>query len=123
MSYSSPHETSNLRSETLGRETRGSASGAALQRRFRPAPIPDTPGEFSRRVPAQDRRDSGICGSQTVRNAIHAFNERGLGALEPGSSRPRRTQAAFDEERAEAVRELLHRCPREFGRDSIASGL
>ncbi len=59
------------------------------------------------------------CGSQAVRNAIHAFNERGLGALQPGcSSRPRRTQAAFDEKSAEAVRELLHRSPREFGRDS-----
>jgi transposase len=57
------------------------------------------------------------CGSQTVRNAIHAFNERRLGALEPGSSRPRRTQAAFDEKSAGAVRELLHRSPREFGRD------
>ena len=58
------------------------------------------------------------CGSQTVRNAIHAFDERGLGALEPGSSRPKRTRAAFDEKSAEAVRELLHRSPREFGRDS-----
>src|ERR687893_337209 len=48
------------------------------------------------------------CGSQTVHNAIHAFNERGLGALQPGSSRPRRTRAAFDERSAEAVRELLH---------------
>ncbi len=58
------------------------------------------------------------CGSQTVRNAIHAFNERGPGALEPGSSRPRRTQAAFDEKSAEAIRQMLHRSPREFGRDS-----
>ncbi len=58
------------------------------------------------------------CGSQTVRNAIHAFNERGLSALEPGSSRPRRTQAAFDEKSAERLRELLHRSPREFGRDT-----
>ncbi len=58
------------------------------------------------------------CGSQTVRNAIHTFNEGGLDALVAGSSRPRRTQAAFDEKSAEAVRELLHRSPREFGRDS-----
>src|SRR3712207_9281311 len=42
------------------------------------------------------------CGSQTLRNAIHAFNERGLGALEPGSSRPGRSQAAFDEKSVEA---------------------
>lgn len=58
------------------------------------------------------------CGSQTARNAIHAFNERGLGALEPGSSRPKRTRAVFDEKSAEAVRELLHHSPRKFGRDS-----
>ncbi len=58
------------------------------------------------------------CGSQTVRNAIHAFNERGLEALEAGSSRPKRTRAAFDEGSAEAVRGMLHRSPREFGRDS-----
>lgn len=58
------------------------------------------------------------CGSQTARNAIHAFNERGLGALKPGSSRPKRTQALFDEKSAEALRGLLHRSPRDFGRDS-----
>ncbi len=58
------------------------------------------------------------CGSQTVRNAIHDFNDHGLDALEAGSSRPKRTRAAFDEESAEAVREMLHRSPREFGRDS-----
>ena len=59
------------------------------------------------------------CGSQTVRNAIHAFNERGLdAALTPGSPRPRRVHAAFEERRAQALREMLHRCPREFGYDS-----
>ena len=58
------------------------------------------------------------CGAQTVRDAIHDFNERGLDDLVAGSSRPRRTQAAFDEKSAEAVREMLHRSPREFGRDS-----
>src|SRR5688500_17362583 len=58
------------------------------------------------------------CGSQTVRDAIHDFNERGLAALVAGSSRPKRTRAAFDEQGAEAVKELLHCSPREFGRDS-----
>ena len=58
------------------------------------------------------------CGSQTVRNAIHDFNERGLDALEPGSSRPKRTRDAFDEESAERLREMLHHSPRDFGRDS-----
>jgi transposase len=58
------------------------------------------------------------CGQQTVRDAIHDFNERGLDALKAGSSRPKRTQAAFDEKSAEAVREMLHRSPRKFGRDT-----
>ena len=58
------------------------------------------------------------CGSQTARNAIHAFDERGLDALTPGSSRPKRVRAAFGEEGAEALREMLHRSPREFGHES-----
>ena len=58
------------------------------------------------------------CGQQTVRDAIHDFNERGLDALKAGSSRPKRAQAAFDQRSAEALRELLHHSPREFGRDS-----
>jgi len=58
------------------------------------------------------------CGSQTARNAIHAFNERGLDSLTAGSSRPRRVYAAFDEKSAEALKEMLHRSPREFGRES-----
>jgi transposase len=58
------------------------------------------------------------CGQQTVRDAIHDFNERGLDALTPGSSRPRRTRAAFEEKSAETLREMLHRSPREFARDT-----
>ena len=58
------------------------------------------------------------CGSQTVRNAIHAFNGRGLGALTPGSSRPKEVHAAFGEEGAEILRDLLHRSPREFGKET-----
>jgi transposase len=58
------------------------------------------------------------CGSQTVRNAIHDFDEHGLDALTPGSSRPREVHAAFDESRAEALRELLHHSPRNFGKGS-----
>jgi transposase len=58
------------------------------------------------------------CGVQTVRDAIHDFNQRALDALIADSSRPKRTQAAFDEQGAQALREMLHRSPREFGRDS-----
>ena len=58
------------------------------------------------------------CGPQTVRDAIHDFNRRGLDALRPGSSRPKRTRAAFEEEGTEALREMLRRSPREFGKES-----
>ena len=52
---------------------------------------------------------------QTVRNAIHAFNQHGLAALRKGSSRPHRIHATFDAVRAERLQELLHRSPRAFG--------
>jgi transposase len=58
------------------------------------------------------------CGQQTVRDAIHDFNARGVDALVAKSSRPRRTRDAFDQRSAEALREMLHRSPREFGRQS-----
>lgn len=58
------------------------------------------------------------CASQTVRNAIRAFNERGMDALTPGSSTPKRVYAAFDAESAERLRGMLHRSPREFGYES-----
>src|SRR5919202_5059565 len=52
------------------------------------------------------------CGQQTVRDAIHDFNDRGLDALTSGSSPPKRTRAVFDENRAEQLRQMLHRSPR-----------
>jgi transposase len=56
------------------------------------------------------------CGEQTVRNAIHAFNARGPGALFPGSSRPHTIRTAFDEAGAERLRALVHQRPRTFGK-------
>jgi transposase len=58
------------------------------------------------------------CRSQTVRDAIHDFNRRGLDALIAGSSRPKRTHATFEGEKAQALQGLLHRSPGEFGRDN-----
>ena len=55
------------------------------------------------------------CDDQTVRNAIHAFNQRGLDALTEGSSRPQRIATAFDAAAAERLRALLHQSPRLFG--------
>ena len=59
------------------------------------------------------------CTPQTARNAIHAFNEKGLPqALRQGSKRPKTVHRAFNAEKAEALRELLHHKPREYRKDT-----
>ena len=65
--------------------------------------------------PPQIARQLG-CDDQTVRNAIAAFNTRGLAALRKGSSRPHRIHAAFELARGEQLRALLHQSPRTFGK-------
>ena len=56
------------------------------------------------------------CDDQTVREAIHAFNAKGLEALKPGSRRAHTIHAVFDAERAQQLRALLHQSPRTFGK-------
>lgn len=56
------------------------------------------------------------CSGQTVRNAIHVFNDRGLAALTPGSSRPHTIHAAFDEKAGKQLKALLHQGPRTYGK-------
>jgi transposase len=58
------------------------------------------------------------CNDQTVRNAIHTFNQHGLAALQPKSSRPHTTQAIFDAPARERLRTLLHQSPRTFGKET-----
>jgi transposase len=65
--------------------------------------------------PAVIARNLG-CASQTVRNAIHAFHEKGLDCLKQGSSRPKTVQAQFDQAKCEALRAVLHQSPRIFGK-------
>jgi transposase len=57
------------------------------------------------------------CDDQTVRNVIHGFNASGLTVLQEGSSRPHRLRTTFSEERAERLKDLLHRSPRDFGKE------
>lgn len=56
------------------------------------------------------------CDDQTVRNAIHAFNKKGVASLQPGSSVPHHIGRAFEGERIERLRTLLHQSPRNFGK-------
>lgn len=55
------------------------------------------------------------CASQTVRNTIRAFNERGLTALQERSHRNHTIQTSFDGTGLEQLQALAHRSPRDFG--------
>ena len=61
-------------------------------------------------------RDRLGCATQTVRNAIAAFEAEGLACLAPKSHRPKSARPALDAPAAERLRALLHRCPRDFGK-------
>ncbi len=56
------------------------------------------------------------CATQTVRNAIHAFEQKSLDCLKQESSRPKTLQAQFDQAKCEALRAVLHQSPRIFGK-------
>ena len=56
------------------------------------------------------------CDDQTVREAIRAFNTRGVAAWRRGSHRPKIIRAAFDSAGTERLRALLHQSPRTFGK-------
>lgn len=56
------------------------------------------------------------CDEQTVRHAIHAFNQQGRAALQAGSSRPHHLATVLRADvTAEQFKTLLHRPPRDFG--------
>ena len=65
-------------------------------------------------TPPQIQRQLGWT-DQTVRNAIRAFEQEGLGCLEEKSSRPKTVQKLLEGEKLEALKELLHQSPRTFG--------
>lgn len=56
------------------------------------------------------------CNDQTVRNAIRAFNAKGLSTLRCGSFRPHMIHAAFEKARAEQLSAMLHQSPRTYGK-------
>ncbi len=55
------------------------------------------------------------CHRQTVLNVIHGFNAHGLAVLQADSSRPHRLRTTYSDEALEALQDLLHRSPRDFG--------
>ena len=56
------------------------------------------------------------CASQTVRNAIRAFDAQGLACLARKSNRPRSARPELDDDRCQRLRAILHRSPRDFGK-------
>lgn len=66
--------------------------------------------------PAQIAQHVG-CSVQTVRNALHAFAQRGLACLTKQSCVPRTVQPVLDAAKRERVQGLLHQSPRTFGKD------
>jgi transposase len=56
------------------------------------------------------------CDTQTVRNAIHAYAQKGLACLKQESSRPKTVLGQFDQAKCEALRALVHQSPRMFGK-------
>ena len=73
------------------------------------------------RLSSQQRRPQQIaddlgCAVQTVRNAIHAFHDHGLDALEPQAPGPKNPERIFDEDARQELLEIAHRSPRDFGK-------
>jgi transposase len=58
------------------------------------------------------------CASQTVRNVIHDFEQRGLACLEHGSNVPISVEPVLTAEKREQVRTIVHQSPRNFGKNS-----
>lgn len=56
------------------------------------------------------------CATQTVRNCIGEFHNRGLASLTARSRRPKTIRPVLDESKAEALRALLHTSPRSLGK-------
>jgi transposase len=67
------------------------------------------------RAPAQIADNLG-CATQTVRNAIRAFQAAGIDCLREGSHRPVSACPELDGVACERLRALLHRSPRDFGK-------
>jgi transposase len=57
------------------------------------------------------------CASQTVRNTIKAFNEKGLAVLIPGSNRPKTVEPILNEADLQKLKALLHQSPRAFSKE------
>jgi transposase len=56
------------------------------------------------------------CATQTVRNAIRAFNTHGVACLQEQSRRPTTVEPVLTVGKREQLRTILHQSPRQFGK-------
>ena len=118
MSYSGLPETSNFRSGTVGKRAREPRSRAALQRRFRDAPMPNPSGERPRELSPEDSRNSRVRladGPQRHPRLQRAWTRRPYRRLLDSEARVRGFRRGVCRG---SLRSMLHRSPREFGRES-----
>jgi len=74
------------------------------------------------RLSARGKRSTEIaedlgCSAQTVRNAIHDFNEEGTESLQREKPGPKDPDRLFGEEKRETLVELAHQSPRDFSKE------
>ncbi len=115
--YSGGHEKPPICcSRTFGGRARGVGGGPTLLRGFCIAPLTDPSFQLPRRARTTNSPEPGMRlpdGGATQSTISTGMAREGP---EPGPSRPEHTRAAFAGEGAEALREMLHRSPREFGK-------
>jgi transposase len=58
------------------------------------------------------------CSDDTVERVINGFNIKGLEVLKMGSRRPHKTQVTFTPEATAKLKDILHRSPRDFGKET-----
>jgi transposase len=68
----------------------------------------------ARKKTATEIADALGCCTQSVRNAIRAFDKHGLDALQKRSSRPKSAKPTLDDAKCEQLKHLLHQSPRTF---------
>jgi hypothetical protein len=99
------------------RRARSPGGGPPLVRCFRPPSVPNSAGQLQRRERLPDRQRPRVQPADCAQRHPRLQRARtSREALRRGSKRPHTIHRAFDSERAEALRELLHHKPRKFGK-------
>lgn len=113
--YHDGYETPHLCASAERRGTEGSRRWLAIVRclvlRRCQILLVSSRGKIAREIAA----DLG-CNRQTVRDAIDAFNTKGLDCLARRSSRPHTIRRSVNADQAARLRARLHQSPRSFGK-------